>query len=121
MHAKQHRWYEKLKADPVRLAVFREQTRAASRARYHEERHDKNVVERHRATRRKAGKVQWQKAKRNPAKLAKRRASANKRCVALEDAYVLERLKLPPEACPRGLLELKRAHLQLQRELRKTK
>ena len=115
---KQRRWYEKLKADPVRLAAFRAKYNAAVRARYHADRADPAKVERHRATRRKAGRKLWQKDKHNPAKLERRRKCANRRCEELRDEYVAERLKLTPDACPRELLELKRAHLQLQREIR---
>lgn len=115
---KQRRWYEKLKADPVRLAAFREKYNAAAKVRYHADRTDPAKVERHRASRRKAGKKLWQKDKHNPAKLERRRKCANKRCEELRDEYVAERLKLTPDACPRELLQLKRAHLQLQREIR---
>ena len=114
--AKHQRWYEKLLSDPERLAEFRAKTRAASKARYHAERKSAESVERHRATRRKAGVKQWQRIKSDPDALAKRRVSVNKRCVNLEDAYVAERLGI--ESCPRALIELKRAHLKLQRELR---
>lgn len=118
---KQRRWYEKMKADPVRLAAFRAKYNEAVKRRYHADRSDPEKVERHRATRRKAGRKLWQKHKHDPEKLARRRMHANRRCVELRDEYVAERLKLPPDACPRELLELKRAHLQLQREIRNQK
>ena len=117
-HAKQRRWYEKLKSDPARLAAFRAKYNSAAKRRYHADRAEPSKVERHRANRRKAACKQWQKVKRDPAKLVKRRAHANKRCAELRDEYVAERLKLTRDACPRELLELKRAHLQLQREIR---
>lgn len=115
---KQRRWYEKMKADPVRYAAFRAKYNAAVKARYHADRNDPAKVERHRATRRKAGRKQWQKIKRDATRLAKHRIETNRRCTELRDEYVAARLKLTPDACPRELLELKRAHLQLQREIR---
>lgn len=116
---KQRRWYEKLKADPVRYAAFQRKYNTAVMARYHADRGDPAKVERDRATRRKAGRKLWQKIARDPARREKHRINSNLRCVELRDKYVAARLKLTPEACPRELLELKRAHLQLKREIRK--
>lgn len=116
---KQRRWYEKLKADPVRYAAFQRKYNTAVMARYHADRSDPAKVERDRATRRKAGRKMWQKIARDPAKREKRRINSNLRCAELRDKYVAARLKLTPEACPRELLDLKRAHLQLKREIRK--
>ena len=116
---KQRRWYEKLKSDPVRYVAFRAKYNAAVMARYHADRSDPAKVERDRATRRKAARKRWQKIARDPEKMEKHRINSNLRCVELRDKYVAARLKLTPEACPRELLELKRAHLQLKREIRK--
>lgn len=116
---KQRRWYEKMKTDPARYAAFKRKYNAAVMTRYHADRADPAKVERDRATRRKAGRKQWQKIARDPSRREKHRINSNLRCVELRDKYVAARLKLTPEACPRELLELKRAHLQLKREIRK--
>ena len=116
---KQRRWYEKMKANPVRYAAFQRKYNAAVMARYHADRCDPAKVERDRATRRKAGLKQWQKIKHDAVKREKHRIESNRRCAELLDKYVAARLKLTPEACPCELLELKRAHLQLKREIRK--
>lgn len=116
---KLRRWYKKLKSDPARYAAFQAKYNAAAKARYHTDRLDAAKVECHRATRRKAGRKQWQKIKHDAVKREKHRIESNRRCAELRDKYVAARLKLTPEACPRELLELKRAHLQLKREIRK--
>ena len=53
---KQRRWYERLKADPVRYAAFQSKYNTAVMARYHADRGDAAKVERDHATRRKAGR-----------------------------------------------------------------
>jgi len=115
---RQARWYAKLKADPVRYAVFQAKTRAASKRTYLAQKLYPAKLERKRANSRRAAKKQWQKAKLDPVKLAYRRRYSNRRCVNLDDAYVAERLNLTAETCPPELLELKRTHLQLQRTIR---
>lgn len=115
---KQKRWYEKLKADPLRYADFQAKTRKASSERYYANKLDPDKMERQRENRRRAAKTQWQKRKLDPVFLAYRRYYGNRRCVNLDDEYVAERLKLKPETCPPELIELKRTHLQLQRTIR---
>ena len=118
---RQQRWYDKLKADPIRYVEFQAKTRKASSAQYYANKLDPAKLERQRANRRRAAKKQWQKGKLDPAFLAYRRYYGNRRCVNLDAEYVAERLKLTVETCPPELLELKRTHLQLQREIRKPK
>ena len=118
---KQRRWYEKLKADPVRLAAFRERTRKAALAYYHGAETNPQRKENIRARRRETAKRQWQTRKHDPRFLARRRAASNKRCTELQDKYIAERLRIDADQCPKSLIELKRAHLQLQRQLRTQK
>mgnify|MGYP000597205383 CR=1 FL=1 len=116
--SRQQRWYDKLKADPVRYAEFQAKTREASRKQYYANKLDPAKLERQRANRRRAAKKQWQKRKLDPSFLEYRRRHSNSRCVNLNPEYVAERLNLTLETCPPELLELKRTHLQLQRQLR---
>ena len=116
---RQKRWYEKLKSDTVRFAEFKVKSRKTVRAKYYADKLDPERREIQRANRRKAAKVQWQKIKSNPSKLQYCRYYSNRRCVNLSDEYVAERLKLTAETCPKELIDLMRAHIQLLREIRK--
>jgi hypothetical protein len=117
----QKRWYEKLKADPVRYAAFQAKYNAAVNRRYHDNKQDPAYIERRRELGRKTFRKRYPKLRRDKAYLAKKREADMKPCRELSDKYVRRTIAMttgiPKNEIPDTLVFAKKQWMHLCRKL----
>ena len=118
---KQKKWYEKMKADPVRYAAFQAKYNSAANERYHANKHDTAWRERKREWDKKTSRKMWDKIKADPQAIEKKRARDRKQSQELDGHYVMRTIRqttgLPKQEIPESMVEFKIEWLKLCRKL----
>jgi hypothetical protein len=118
---KQKRWYEKLKADPVRYAAFQAKYNRASNERYHANKHDEDWRERKNELARKTSRKMWIKTKADPLAMEKKRDRDRNASRELSREYVIRTINqttgLRANMIPDEMISLKTEWLKLCRKL----